>query len=100
MKEYYLRKGIKKLYQWQAECLFDADVLAGKNIVIALPTSGGKTLIAEISVLRYHHVKHVNGNTLYRCVLLKKKKAIVILPCILSIAAFIAVVNNVFLNAQ
>ncbi|KAF2076111.1 hypothetical protein CYY_002573 [Polysphondylium violaceum] len=62
----YQRKGITKLYDWQKECLSRKDVQGGENLVYSLPTSGGKTMVAEIILLR---------NTL-----LRKKKSLFIFP--------------------
>ena len=36
----------------QADCLAKEDVLLGRNLVYAAPTSGGKSLVAEILMLR------------------------------------------------
>ncbi|KAF5221529.1 hypothetical protein ECC02_005416 [Trypanosoma cruzi] len=60
------RRGIKKLYPWQHEVLMRDDVRGGGSLVYSLPTSGGKTLVAEISLLR--------------CLLNRKKSCFFVLP--------------------
>ncbi|DBA82952.1 TPA: hypothetical protein ACH3X1_006731 [Trebouxia sp. C0004] len=40
------------LYDWQAQCLMQPGVLSGGNLVYCAPTSGGKSAVAEILMLR------------------------------------------------
>ena len=48
----YREKGITKLYDWQREVLTIESVKRGSNLVFSLPTSGGKSFVAEVLLLR------------------------------------------------
>nr|AAN64235.1 DNA polymerase theta isoform 1 [Mus musculus]AAN64236.1 DNA polymerase theta isoform 2 [Mus musculus] len=64
--EKYHSFGVRKMFEWQAECLLLGHVLEGKNLVYSAPTSAGKTLVAELLILKR--------------VLETRKKALFILP--------------------
>lgn len=56
---------VVQLFPWQRDCLLmdDGQVLHGKrNLVYSAPTSGGKTLVAEILMLR--RLASLQGNLL------------------------------------
>jgi helicase len=48
--QYYKDKGLKSLYDPQAECV-ERGLMNGKNIVAAIPTASGKTFIAELAMV-------------------------------------------------
>ena len=64
----YGRIGITTMFPWQVECLNGDDVLNGGNLVYSAPTSAGKTLVAEMLLLKR--------------VMETKKKGLFILPFI------------------
>ncbi|XP_074963449.1 DNA polymerase theta isoform X4 [Phalacrocorax aristotelis] len=65
LKKYH-SLGVVRMFEWQAECLMLGQVLEGKNLVYSAPTSAGKTLVAELLILKR--------------VLETRKKALLILP--------------------
>ncbi|CAM9249514.1 unnamed protein product, partial [Lampetra fluviatilis] len=48
----YAAQQVRSLYAWQARCLTQPGVLQGGNLVFTAPTSSGKTLVAELLVLK------------------------------------------------
>jgi DNA polymerase theta len=66
IKKSYEKLKLFSLYQWQSECLYTSGIINGNNLIYCAPTSGGKTLIAELIILQ----KVISLN----------KKAIFILP--------------------
>jgi helicase len=61
LRNYYARAGIKELYPPQAECV-DRGMFEGKNLLVAIPTASGKTLIAEMAM---HYQIAAGGKCLY-----------------------------------
>ncbi|HUK39023.1 MAG TPA: ATP-dependent DNA helicase [Methanomicrobiales archaeon] len=59
--EAYRTRGIVDLYPPQEECV-RAGLFLGKNLLVAIPTASGKTLIAEMAM--HHHVAR-GGKCLY-----------------------------------
>lgn len=44
----YASKGLTRMYDWQAEALAADGVAHGRSLVYCAPTSGGKSLVAEV----------------------------------------------------
>ncbi|MFA5612857.1 MAG: ATP-dependent DNA helicase [Methanoculleus sp.] len=57
----YTRQGITELYPPQADCV-EAGLFQGKNLLIAIPTASGKTLVAEMAM---HNQVRQGGKCLY-----------------------------------
>ena len=51
IKNFYLDSGIRELYPPQAEAV-EKGLLEGKNLLAAIPTASGKTLLAELAMLK------------------------------------------------
>lgn len=60
-KLFKMYRNIDKFYEWQDECLNLDAVRNHENLVYALPTSGGKTLVAEVLMLREVINNHRNA---------------------------------------
>ncbi len=56
------KEGLDQLYPPQEDAI-GAGVLEGKNLVLASPTASGKTLVAELSILK--HVLDRHGKAIY-----------------------------------
>ncbi|NYT06408.1 MAG: ATP-dependent DNA helicase [Methanomicrobiales archaeon] len=61
LADFYREHGITALYPPQAECV-EAGLFEGANLLIAIPTASGKTLVAECAM--HHHIA-AGGRCLY-----------------------------------
>jgi len=61
LKQHYQAKGVLELYPPQAECV-EREMFNGKNLLVAIPTASGKTLIAEMAM--HSHIAK-GGKCLY-----------------------------------
>ncbi|MFX1511691.1 MAG: DEAD/DEAH box helicase [Promethearchaeota archaeon] len=59
-----LKDGIRELYPPQIQTV-EAGLLKDENLVLAIPTASGKTLVAELAAL--NHFRRQKGKTLYLC---------------------------------
>ncbi len=59
--QYYRERGITDLYPPQEECI-EAGLFSDANLLIAIPTASGKTLVAEMAM--HHHIEE-KGRCLY-----------------------------------
>lgn len=64
VKQFYMDSGIQSLYPPQSAAI-DAGLLEGKNIVAAIPTASGKTLLAEFVMLQSVLNETKKGKALY-----------------------------------
>ena len=65
-QQFYKYTKIKKLFEWQAQCLGkNQEVLRGqKNLIYFAPTSGGKSMVSEVLMLRAMHRVAIRYNNL------------------------------------
>lgn len=67
MLQKYEARGVITMFDWQTECLSNHKIIEeNRNLVYSAPTSAGKTLVAEILMIK--------------TVLERRKKVIFILP--------------------
>ena len=82
----YDEKGITALYEWQVECMNNQEVLRGGNLVYSAPTGGGKTLVAEVLMLRN--------------ILRTKRKAVFVLPFVSIVVEKVRYFTKIFKRAK
>ncbi|MDD1690826.1 MAG: ATP-dependent DNA helicase [Methanoregula sp.] len=61
LKQHYLAAGVLELYPPQAQCV-EKGMFDDKNLLVAIPTASGKTLVAEMAM--HHHIAR-KGKCLY-----------------------------------
>ncbi|XP_055530140.1 helicase POLQ-like isoform X2 [Wyeomyia smithii] len=78
-------KGIEELYDWQKECLGLHAIVERMNLIYALPTSGGKTLVAEILMFREVMLRQKNTMFIVPYVSLAQEKIASLSPFAVSL---------------
>lgn len=79
--------GIRTIYPWQKQCLLGPGLLTGeKNLVYSAPTGGGKSLVADVLMLK--RVLDVDGD-------LKDAKALLVLPYVALVQEKVRWLRNV-----
>ncbi|MCK9631602.1 MAG: ATP-dependent DNA helicase [Methanoregula sp.] len=61
LKQHYMAAGVLELYPPQAQCV-EKGMFDGRNLLVAIPTASGKTLVAEMAM--HHHIAR-KGKCLY-----------------------------------
>jgi DNA polymerase theta len=78
--------GIRSIYPWQKQCLLGPGLLTGeKNLVYSAPTGGGKSLVADILMLK-------------RVLESRDAKAILVLPYVALVQEKVRWLRNVVSN--
>jgi len=83
MNQFMKIKGLKNLYKWQEDCLRMKKVIKSANLIFSLPTSAGKSLVAEVHLLRH---------------LLEGKNGILVLPFVSIVQERSILCSDLFLN--
>ncbi|CBY41348.1 unnamed protein product [Oikopleura dioica] len=83
MNQFMKIKDLKKLYKWQEDCLRMKKVIKSANLIFSLPTSAGKSLVAEVHLLRH---------------LLEGKNGLLVLPFVSIVQERSILCSDLFLN--
>lgn len=69
-----VNRGLTKLYDWQKSCLSQDNVKNFKSLCYQVPTGGGKSLVAEILLLKMLFQRNLNGMVILPYVSLVQEK--------------------------